>query len=347
MSSSERSAGGYREHSIRVLYVIPRRNTFTDIDREVLARRFEVTEYYQPGQRPRLGELIGKMRGCDVVFAWFASWHSLAALSLSRVLRKPSVLVVGGFDTASVPEIGYGWQRGGIRQRVSRRTMRMATRLVTNSYSSLHEIEQNVGIDPRRVAVAYHGLDDRFGEVEATSRERLALSVGVVRHRNLERKGMLSFVRAAAHLPDVQFILAGSWKDDAIDLLRREASSNVSFTGYLSDADLDALFRRAAVYVQASWHEGFGLSLAEAMLAGCIPVVSEAGALPEVVGDVGVKVARPEAALVADGVRRALEMGASEGARARARVLEHFPLDARALTLWDEVEAAAHGVRSG
>lgn len=335
------------QRRIRVLYVIPRRNTFTDIDHEVLAQRFDVTDYFQPGQLPKLRELVGKMRRSDVVFAWFASWHSLAALAVAKAMRKPSVLVVGGFDTASVPEIGYGWQRGGIRQAVSRLTMRMATRLVTNSHSSLKELKANVGMDPRRVAVVYHGLDDRFGELDSTPRERLALSVGVVRNRNLERKGMRAFVRAAAHLPDVQFVLAGSWKEDAVDRLRGEASANVSFTGFLPDPDLDALFRRAAVYVQPSRHEGFGLSLAEAMLAGCVPVVTDAGALPEVVGDVGVTVARSDPQLVADGVRRALEMGAPEGARARARVLEHFPLNARAVGLADEVEAAVRGDRSG
>lgn len=339
------AAGGARP--TRVLYVIPRRNTFTDIDRHVLERHFEVTEYYQPGQRPKLRELAGKLRECDVVFAWFASWHALAALSAARLMRKPSVLVVGGFDTASLPDIGYGWQRGGIRRVVSRRVMRMATRLVTNSRSSLAEIETNVGIDPQRVAVVYHGLNDRFGEIDMAPRERLALSVGVVRHRNLERKGMLPFVRAAAHLPDVEFVLAGKWHDDAIDLMRREASGNVSFTGYLEDAELDALFRRAAVYVQPSRHEGFGLSLAEAMLAGCVPVVTDAAALPEVVGDVGITMPAPTPELIADGVRRALEMGPTEGARARARVLERFPLAARDEALRREVEAAARGERSG
>jgi glycosyltransferase involved in cell wall biosynthesis len=332
---------------LRLLYVIPRRNTFTDIDRKVLARRFEVTEYYQPGQVPRLRELIGKLRRCDVVFAWFASWHSFAALSAARLLRKPSVLVVGGFDTARVPEIGYGWQRGGVRQVVSRRTMSMATRLVTNSHSSLEELRVNADVDPRRATVVYHGLDDRFGEPDGTPRDRMALSVGVVRNRNLERKGMRAFVRAASHLPDVQFVLAGSWKEDAVDRLREEASTNVSFPGFLPDAELDALFRRAAVYVQPSHHEGFGLSLAEAMLAGCVPVVTEAGALPEVVGDIGVRVPRPDPELVADGVRRALEMGPQEGARARTRILETFPLEARARGLWSAVEAAARGERSG
>lgn len=332
---------------VRVLYVVSRRNTFTDIDRSILAERFELTEYYQPRPRPNIAALITELRRCDVVFAWFASWHSFAALSLARLIGKPSVLVVGGFDTANVADIGYGWQRGGVRQRVSRRTMGLATRLVTNSYSSLAEIEVNVGLDPRRVAVIYHGLADRFPDGGQRERDRLAISVGVVRHSNLRRKGHLPFVRAAALLPDVQFVLAGKWRDDAIDLLRREAGNNVVFTGFLEDAQLDALLRRAAVYVQASRHEGFGLSLAEGMLAGCVPVVSDVGALPEVVGDVGVMIANSTPEQVAEGVVRALNVGREEGARARARVLDQFPLRARAEGLWREVQAAANGERSG
>jgi glycosyltransferase involved in cell wall biosynthesis len=333
--------------TLRVLYVVSRWNTFTKIDRDVLAERFALVEYYQPRPWPKLRELVLKLRQCDVVFAWFSSWHSLVALTLARRLGKPSVLVVGGFDTANLPDLGYGWQRGGVRKRVSRRTMDLATRLVTNSRNSLAEIETNVGLDPRRVALVYHGLPDRFPDGGQRDRDRLALSVGVVRRRNLLRKGHLPFVRAAARLPDVEFVLAGKWLDHAIDRLRREAGSNVTFAGYLDDANLDALFRRAAVYVQASRHEGFGLSLAEAMLAGCVPVVTNAGALPEVAGDIGVTIPQPTPELVADGVSRALAMGPIEGARARARVLDQFPLSARAEGLWREVEAAASGERSG
>lgn len=333
---------------LKVLYVVPRRNTFTDIDHEILAERFELLEYYQPKLRPRVLEIIGKLRRSDVVFAWFASWHSFATLLLARLFRRPSVLVVGGFDTANVPDIGYGWQRGGIRQWVSRRTMRLATRLVTNSHSSLAEIETNVGLDPSRVTVVHHGLADRFRDAVGRERDRMALTVGVVRSRNLLRKGLLPFVRAAAHMPDVEFIVAGSWADDAAEQLRAEASANVRLTGFLEDDDLDDLFRRAAVYVQASRHEGFGLALAEGMLAGCIPVVTNAGALPEVVGDVGVTIASPAPELIADGIGRALAMDRDEGARARARILREFPLRARAEALCREVEAAArHRVGKG
>jgi glycosyltransferase involved in cell wall biosynthesis len=324
----------------RVLYVYSRRNTFTRIDLEALRGRFEVEEYFQNGALPRPRELVAKLRRCDVVFGWFASWHTLAALNLARALGKPSVLVIGGFDTASLPEIGYGNQQDPIRRRRARLAMRRATRLVTNSDYSRREIERNIGIPPEQVTVVHHGLADRFGDPGEGERDRVALTVGVVDTLNLERKGMRPFVRAAALLPEVEFVLAGKWNGDAVEALRADAGPNVALTGFLSDEDLDAEFRRAAVYVQASMHEGFGLSLAEGMLAGCVPVVTDVTALPEVVGDTGVRIASPTPEAVAAGVRQALEMGASEGARARARILERFPLSARAEGICAEVEAA-------
>ena len=116
-------------------------------------------------------------------------------------------------------------------------------------------------------------------------------------------------MEAARELPDVRFVLAGKWLDDAIEELRAVAPENVEFTGWLSDEDLRDLYRRAAVYVQASRHEGFGLAVAEAMLAGCVPVVVNVTSMPEVVGDAGVLIESPRPEEVAEGVRRALALG--------------------------------------
>ncbi len=103
------------------------------------------------------------------------------------------------------------------------------------------------------------------------------LTVGNVDRPNLQRKGLEPFVRAAALLPGRRFVVVGAWLDDAIEQLRAIAPPNVTFTGRLSDAQVQDQLRRAAVYVQASLHEGFGMSLAEAMAAGCVPVVTRAG----------------------------------------------------------------------
>jgi glycosyltransferase involved in cell wall biosynthesis len=282
---------------------------------------------------------VRKLRHCDVVFGWFASWHTAAALPLARLFRKPSVLVTGGFDTASVPEIGYGNQQDPWRRWRARLAIASAGRLITNSNYLEGEIERNLGIPPERVRVLHHGVPDRFQD-PGEPPGRTVLTVGVVHRWNLERKGHRAFVEAAQRLPDVEFVLAGAWKDDAIDVLRELAPANVRFTDYLSDSELDDEFRRASVYVQASWHEGFGLAVAEAMLARSVPVVTSAGALPEVVGDTGVIVAAVEAEAVAAGVAEALRCGPEDRERARRRVLEEFPLEARAEGIRSEVEAA-------
>jgi glycosyltransferase involved in cell wall biosynthesis len=331
----------------RVLYVISRRNTFTRIDREALAERHDVVDYYQPAFRPHAAELWRAVGACDVVVGWFASWHTALALRFARARRKPSVLIFGGFDTANMPEIGYGSQRGGLRRRLVGSTANLATRLITNSDYSLEEIERNVeGVDPARVAVVHHGIPDRFGEPDGTPRERLALTVGAVYSVNLARKGHRPFVEAARALPDVEFVLAGEWWDETGERLAAEAAPNVRVTGRLSDEDLDALFASAAVYVQASLHEGFGLSLAEAMLAGAVPVVTPAGALPEVVGETGVSIAEPTPAAVAAGVRQALELGPEAGRAARERIRSHFPYEKRRDGLLREVDRALAGERS-
>jgi glycosyltransferase involved in cell wall biosynthesis len=82
--------------------------------------------------------------------------------------------------------------------------------------------------------------------------------------------------------------------------------------------------------------------VAEAMLAGCIPVVSRAGALPEVVGDAGIVLGQDgvEAAEVADGVRRGLALDDATRERARLRILEHFPVRARGEQLEQVIDEA-------
>ena len=62
----------------------------------------------------------------DLVFGWFASWHTFFPITLAWLLRKPSVQIIGGFDTANMPDIGYGYQQGGLRRWASRWIMRRA-----------------------------------------------------------------------------------------------------------------------------------------------------------------------------------------------------------------------------
>src|ERR687895_2704737 len=200
-------AGTSGEHAAerkRLLYVHSRKASFVAIDREILAERYEVEDLYQPGRWPNPLKVVGGVLRADVVFGWFASWHTFFPITLAWLLRKPSVLIIGGFDTANMPDIGYGYQQGGVRRAASRWIMRRARRLMTNSEYSLSEIERNTPIPPERVRVVHHGVPDPFGEPPG-EKEREALTVGAIHHTTLVRKGQIPFVEAAAELPDARF----------------------------------------------------------------------------------------------------------------------------------------------
>jgi glycosyltransferase involved in cell wall biosynthesis len=313
----------------RILFVYSRESSFVGIDRSVLAERWEVRDWRQQGPIVNLLSLARAVSRSDLVFGWFASWHTFWPVTLARLMRKPAIVVIGGYDTANLPEIPYGVQGRGLMRLVSRWVMKRATRLIANSHYSREEAAANAGIDPDRITVVHHGVPDPFGELPPGARERMALTVGIVDRRNLVRKGLRAFVEAGALLPDVAFVLAGRWDDRAADDLRTQATPNVTLTGWVEEDVLDDYYRRASVYVQPSAHEGFGLSVAEGMLAGCIPVTSRAGALPEVVGDIGAQVDGQDPAHLAAAIERALDSAPEARAAARERVLRCFPLQSR------------------
>jgi glycosyltransferase involved in cell wall biosynthesis len=326
---------------MRLLYVHSRKASFVAIDRRALETEYEVEGLYQPGRWPNPLKVVRGVLRADVVVGWFASWHTFFPITLAWLTRTPSVLIIGGFDTANMPDINYGHQQGGLRRHAALWVMRRAKRLVTNSNYSLEEIGRNTPLDTRRITVIHHGVPDPFGE--ASAGERVALNVGAIDEGTLVQKGQIPFVEAAAHLPDVRFALVGKWLDDSVEQLRNRAGDNVELTGWASDEELLDWYRRASVYVQASRHEGFGLAVAEGMLAGCVPVVLEVTAMPEVVGEAGVFVSSQDPAEVADGVRRALEMGPEGGRRARERILTAFPLHRRGEELLRVVREARQG----
>src|SRR5260370_1209573 len=123
-----------------ILFVHNQLTRFVQIDRDLLGEHYAVTERHEVGLRNlrplALRRLVGDH---DLVFAWLASWHSFLPVRFARRLGKPSIVVVGGYDTACVPEAHYGSQRGGVRKWLARAVMNSATHLVTNSHAAKRE----------------------------------------------------------------------------------------------------------------------------------------------------------------------------------------------------------------
>ena len=51
--------------------------------------------------------------------------------------------------------------------------------------------------------------------------------------------------------------------------------------------ELKILYNESKFYFQLSNTEGFGVALCEAMLCGCVPIVSDVNFLPSIVGNSG------------------------------------------------------------
>ncbi len=320
-----------------ILFVHNMPQRFVVIDHRLLQERWPVLVRYEQRRLVNPASVARDVLRCSMVFCWFASWHSLLPVFLAWLINKPSLVVVGGYDTANVAGANYGSQRGGVRRWMSRAIMEMSTCLLVNSESARRETIANVGIEPSKITLAYHGVEPlAMGALEG--RERLVLTIGQVWRENLLRKGLLPFVEAARYLPDAQFVHVGGWCDDSINDLRAAASENVQFTGFVPDSELQTLCQRSRVYVQASLHEGFGMSLAEAMSAGCIPVVTSAGSLPEVVGNTGIYAQSNAPTDIADAVRQALDWDGVERQQARHRILTEFPMERRRQALHTVVE---------
>lgn len=87
----------------------------------------------------------------------------------------------------------------------------------------------------------------------------------LVASRLVPYKNVEAVVRAFADLPDLHLVVAGSGPDAA--RLRAMAGSNVSFTGFVSDAGLRELMATARAFIFAA-EEDFGIIVLEASAEG-------------------------------------------------------------------------------
>lgn len=311
----------------KLLFIHNGRTRFVRIDHDLLKHHFNVTEVYLRSPRFNPSTILRLVKQNDIVLGWFASWHTLLPVLLARRLGKPTVLIVGGYDTANVPQANYGSQRGGWRRWIASRAMRQASHLITNSYSAQQETMSNVGIPAQKITVIYHGVP-AIPPGSFEQRAPIILTVGNVWRENLLRKGLLPFVESAKYLPNLEFVLVGKWQDDSIEILRGIAPANVRFTGFIADDELTHLYQTASVYVQASLHEGFGMSVAEAVLGGCVPIVTSVGSLPEVVGNFGLFTdQKPDN--IAQVIEKGLLIDSEKRLGARNRILSEFNLKQR------------------
>lgn len=101
-------------------------------------------------------------------------------------------------------------------------------------------------------------------------------------HKNFE-----TVMRAVEQMGDVGFdiAIAGGQNPAVFAAPGRQLSSSVKYAGYVTDAELKALYENASCFIFPSVYEGYGLPPTEAMASGCAVIASNAAAIPETCGD--------------------------------------------------------------
>jgi glycosyltransferase involved in cell wall biosynthesis len=326
------------KHRPRILLCAVNIQSFVQRDIEAIATEYPVVVGMCNSLWSTL-KTIARVPSSDCIVCWFGSIRFLPVVFLGRVLRKKILIILGGYDVANVPEIHYGEMHSFIRRYLVRIVIAMAHRVACVSRSNAEEAVRNAKVSPGKITIIYHGFDPgQFADIDTNSKERLVLTVGRINTSNLYRKGLMTFVKVAHWLPDVRFVVAGPYDNDALETLKNIAGDNVTFMGYVSKEDLDCLYARAKVYLQPSIHEAFGCSVAEAMLYNCIPVVSNRFALPEVVGDAGIYVEPGDIEGIASALRRALDGDIQLPENPRERILREFPMSKRRALLIEMIK---------
>lgn len=312
----------------KIYFVHQGLSSFVKRDLEILQEHYRVRAIKNfPHTLRKIPQNVLGVIWCDTVFCWFGSPKFLLPVILGRLLRKKVVIVAGGYDVVSLPEIEYGNMRGGFRSWIQKNLFRLANQVICVSKSNMREAIYNAGIPEEKIEMIYHGFE--IPKRAAEKKKQMVITVGRVSEENLKRKGIGLFMEVARYFPDVPFVVIGS-KDNGVERsIGKTIPKNVILTGYVSEEDLENYLNQAKVYVQASLHEGFGCSVAEAMLHECVPVVSDCSALAEVVAEAGYLFEPGKLDDLKGKLDMALNKNEGMGEKARLRIKRNFGLQAR------------------
>ena len=327
---------------IRILFGSEDVGSFIDRDYEILTKYFDVRflRYKVNSSRPIESlkvffNLISNIYWADVSFSWFAGSQAYTTTRLCKIFNKKSVVVVGGYEVAKIPEIHYGALLNPRTYRTVRYIFENATKVLTVDDELKNEAMINFQLSGSNIITIPTGFDVRkitpYGQ-----KERVVLSVAIANsEETVKLKGLDTFVLAASVLRDIKFILIGV-KGDALKILKNIASPNVEFIEYLYVDAIVPHFQKSKVYCQLSMREGHPNALCEAMLCECIPVGTNVQGIRSVIDNTGFLVPYGDVDATASAITKALEC--DNGKNVRKRIVDHYSIERRERELISLIE---------
>ena len=283
-----------------ILFIYSHLSSFVKADFDILSTEYNVDKYQfkaKPGVFSVVYHLIKQflflstqIRNYDIIYIWFADYHSLLPVFFTKALKKKSFIVNGGYDVARIKKINYGIFCSRIRGFFAIYSMKnCSANLPVSKY-----VERKVKyIAPKSARhLIYNCMNLNDGDITNSVKENMVLTVAIVDdERTFLLKGLNTFIETAFLLPGYRFVIVGL-KKSLVNHLIKVLPENLVIYGKMPHQELVTFYQKARIYCQFSLTESFGVSIAEAMFYNCIPVITNEGAMPEVIGDYGLIVKR-------------------------------------------------------
>jgi len=284
----------------KIFFVGDTRSPFIQGDADLLKENHNVfvfnAIFIKPIQAPfyifKCLQQVLNIKNSDLVWIWFADIPALPIMIISKIFNIPTVVNVGGFEVSGIKEINYGNQLKPIRGWISRWIARNANAVIIPSPIYKEKIKKL--IPTANVYMIPNFIDTAMCDAPLPPKEDLVVTA-VCSKFAYDYKGIPIFQRVAYMIP-----------------------YNTKILEHIPREEYEKTLKRSKVYCQFSRDETFGISLVEAMACGCVPVVTDKGALPWIVGDAGIIVPYGNAWKATAGVLEAMTMDGSK-ARERAR----------------------------
>ena len=250
-------------------------------------------------------------------------WEQLKLPALSRdrilinlcnsapVAKRRQLVVLHDAAVMSMPgSYGFAYRQG--HRWLMRQLLNRAAVIATVSRFSAAELMRCFGHRRATIEVIHPGSEHILRErADVRVLARLGLMnrpfILAVGSRS-PTKNLDAALAAAAQLADLRIPVVAAGGDN--QRVFREAGGSragVVRAGYVSNAELRALYEAATCFVFPSFYEGFGLPPLEAMHCGCPVVVSRRASLPEVCGDAALYVEPDDPGDIARQMRRLIE----------------------------------------
>ena len=275
----------------------------------------------------------------DLYYSWWAS-GSILPLIVAKITRKPIIVIAGGNEALlyrdSLTNRPGGYLASPWYKKVAVRiVLRFADKVVVVSRFMQQGIKR---LSSREVTVVYNSVDiDKFSI--ANKKRKYITSVFNFNERVFALKRGKIFLEAIPFVlkqyPEQKFLIVCSSIEGIDDVQTLIDQLNIRHavtirTG-VQNQNMPDIFSQSIAYVQISDTETFGMSVVEAMSTGTPVVVSERGALPEVVGECGVYVDHNNSESTAIGIMKILENKTALLLKncARDRVVHNFSYNRR------------------